>query len=108
MLRMGEGIVGLADKWTATRVDAACERALHFGDPSCRRIKAILSAGTDLQPIHKVVQLQLMSFTFARGAADFFTKEELFGLEGSQGASPASPQSGSVKGDCLPEGQLTC
>lgn len=76
-LRAVQGIVGLADKWPHSRIEAACERALYFGDPSCRRVKAILAAGADLAPIEKAVQLKLMSFTFARSAAEFFTPEEM-------------------------------
>jgi transposase len=76
-LRTVQGIVGLSDKWPIGRVEAACARALYYGDPSCRRIKAILEAGTDLEPIEKSVQLKLMNFLFARGAADFFTPEEM-------------------------------
>jgi transposase len=76
-LRSVQGIVGLADKWATNRVEAACARALHFGDPSGRRVRAILLAGADLEPIEKAVQLKLISFTFARGAEDFFSKEEM-------------------------------
>jgi hypothetical protein len=76
-LRAVQGIMSLADKWPTVRIESACERALHFGDPSCRRIKAILVAGADIDPIEKTVQLKLVSFAFARGAEDFFTKEEL-------------------------------
>jgi transposase len=76
-LRAVQGIVGLADKWAANRVEAACARALHFGDPSCKRVKSILLAGTDLEPIEKAVQLKLVSFAFARGAEDFFSQEEM-------------------------------
>jgi hypothetical protein len=76
-LRAIQGIVGLADQFPSSRVDAACERALHFGDTSCRRIKAILTAGSDMTPIDKTVQLQLVSFEYARGAADFFNPEEM-------------------------------
>jgi len=76
-LRAVQGIVGLADKWAANRVEAACARAIHFGDPSGRRVKAILQAGSDLEPIEKVVQLKLISFTFARGAEEFFSQEEM-------------------------------
>jgi transposase len=76
-LRAVQGIVSLPDKWPACRVEAACERALQFGDPSCRRIKSILNAGTDLEPTQKTVQLKLVDFTFARSAADFFSQEEM-------------------------------
>lgn len=75
-LRAIQGIVGLADKWPGSRVDAACGRALHFGDTSCRRIKAILTAGAEGQPIERTVQLRLVSYEYARSAEDFFTPEE--------------------------------
>ncbi len=75
-LRAIQGIVGLADQFPSSRVDAACERALHFGDTSCRRIRAILTAGSDMTPINKAVQLQLVCFEYERRASDFFTAEE--------------------------------
>jgi transposase len=75
-LRAVQGIVGMADKWSADRVEAACERSLHFGDPSCQRVRSILKAGTDKEPIETVVQLKLVNFTYARGASEFFTAEE--------------------------------
>ncbi len=46
-LRAVQGILGLADKHTATRLDAACARALSVGDPSYRTIRGILTAGTE-------------------------------------------------------------
>lgn len=76
-LRAIQGIVGLTDKYASSRVEAACARALHYGDASYRRIKAILAAGTDMAPMEKVVQLKLVSFTFARSADEFFSKEEI-------------------------------
>lgn len=76
-LRAVQGIMGLADKWPVNRVEAACGRAMHFGDVSCRRVKAILEAGADLEPIEKPVQLRMLSFSFARGAGEFFTEEEM-------------------------------
>jgi hypothetical protein len=76
-LRAVQGIMGLVDKWPSNRVEAACARALHFGDPSCRRVKAILTAGADLEPIENVVQLKLVNYAFARGASEFFAQEEM-------------------------------
>jgi len=76
-LRAIQGIVGLSDRYPTSRVEAACARALHFGDISCRRIKAILKAGADLAPLEKTVQLKLVAFEYARGAADFFAPEEM-------------------------------
>lgn len=52
-LRAVQGIVGLADKHTPARLDAACALALTVGDPSYRTIKGILTAGTETltQPV---------------------------------------------------------
>jgi hypothetical protein len=47
-LRSAQGIVGLADKHDAERLDAACRRALLVGDPSYKTIRGILAAGTEL------------------------------------------------------------
>ena len=46
-LRAVQGILALADKHTATRLDAACRRARSVGDPSYRTIRGILTAGTE-------------------------------------------------------------
>jgi hypothetical protein len=75
-LRAIQGIVGLSDKFPHPRVDAACARAAHYGDTSCRQIKAILQAGTDLEPLELPVQMQLSEFQFSRSASEFFTAEE--------------------------------
>lgn len=46
-LRAAQGIIGLADKHGVGRLDAACARAIHVGDPTYRTIKGILAAGTE-------------------------------------------------------------
>ena len=46
-LRSAQGIIRLADRHDAGRVDAACRRALQVGDPTYRTIKGILAAGTE-------------------------------------------------------------
>jgi hypothetical protein len=46
-LRAAQGVVGLADKYGATRLDAACHRALEVGDPEYRTVRGILKAGTE-------------------------------------------------------------
>ncbi len=76
-LRAIQGIVGLADKYSHVRVDAACQRADHYEDISYRCISAILDSGADQEPISKVVQLQLVNFEYARPASDFFAPEEM-------------------------------
>jgi len=46
-LRAAQGVVGLADKHSAERLEAACARAVAVGDPSYRTVKGILAAGTE-------------------------------------------------------------
>lgn len=46
-LRAAQGVVGLADKHSAERLDAACRRAIDVGDPGYRTVKGILAAGTE-------------------------------------------------------------
>ncbi len=46
-LRQAQGVVGLAERHGADRLDAACRRALAVGDPSYRTVKGILAAGAE-------------------------------------------------------------
>ena len=46
-LRSAQGVIGLADKHSATRLDAACQRAINVGNPEYRTVKGILAAGTE-------------------------------------------------------------
>jgi transposase len=46
-LRSAQGVVRLADRHGAERLNAACARALGVGDPSYRTVKGILVAGTE-------------------------------------------------------------
>jgi hypothetical protein len=67
-LRQAQGVV---------RLDAACSRALAFGDPSYRTIKTILERGLELQPDDHHAQGRLAD-AFLRGAAEVaapFTNE---------------------------------
>jgi transposase len=49
-LRAAQGVLGLADKHSSTRVEAACAKAINVGDPSYRTIKGILVAGVETDP----------------------------------------------------------
>jgi hypothetical protein len=49
-LRQSQGIIRLADKYGADRLNAACTRANAFGDPSYRTVRNILEHGLDAQP----------------------------------------------------------
>jgi len=46
-LRQAQGVLHLAERYGAERLDAACRRALAVGDPSYRTVKGILAAGTE-------------------------------------------------------------
>jgi hypothetical protein len=71
-LRAVQGIIGLADKYGDKRLEAACARALYYGDGRYRRIKDILKAGLDMQPLEEESQGSFRFFEFARSASDFF------------------------------------
>jgi hypothetical protein len=48
-LRSAQGVIGLADKYGAEHLDAACGRAIDVGDPGYRTVKGILAAGTQFE-----------------------------------------------------------
>jgi transposase len=50
-LRAAQGIVGLAAKHGAARLDAACAKATTAGDPTYRTIKGILAVGAEADPL---------------------------------------------------------
>ena len=49
-LRSAQGILGLADRYSPERLEAACARAAEVGDPSYRTVKGLLLAGTEAKP----------------------------------------------------------
>jgi hypothetical protein len=49
-LQAAQGVLGLKKKYSETRLEAACARAITVGDPSYRTIKGILLAGTETDP----------------------------------------------------------
>jgi transposase len=49
-LRSAQGVLGLADKHSTQRLEAACIKAIAAGDPSYRTIKGILAAGVETDP----------------------------------------------------------
>jgi hypothetical protein len=46
-LRQAQGLLRLAERYGAARLDAACARALAFGDPGLRTVRAILERGLE-------------------------------------------------------------
>ncbi|GAC1459881.1 MAG: hypothetical protein PVSMB4_19000 [Ktedonobacterales bacterium] len=48
-LRQSQGIIRLEETYGEVRLDAACQRALAYGNPHYRTIKTILEKGLDPQ-----------------------------------------------------------
>lgn len=78
-LRQAQGIIHLAGKYDAARLNAACSRALAYGDPGYRTIKTILERGLDSQPDPVSTQEQLAG-AFLRGPRALLAS--LIGQEG--------------------------
>jgi transposase len=76
-LRSVQAILRLADSVGASRLEAACERALYYGDVSYRRIKGILNAALDREPLpDQPHPLPVQAHTFARPGATYFVAAE--------------------------------
>ena len=78
-LRSAQAILRLVESVGARRVEAACERALFYGDGRYRRIKDILNAALDQQPLPAQEEKSELkpkhrgcSFAFERSASEFF------------------------------------
>ena len=65
-LRQAQGILRLADKYGGARLEAACQRALAFGDPAYRTVKTILERGLEGQEEASALPL-LTAGAFLRG-----------------------------------------
>ena len=67
------GVMRLGKEYGPQRLEAACARSLHFGDTRYRRIKEILRAGLDREPLTEDVELvSARAHLFARSSAEFF------------------------------------
>ena len=78
-LRAVQAILRLAETVGPQRLEAACARAHHFGDVRYRRIKQILNAALDRDPLPDQSPLPLgpsPNFAFARPSTDFFPDNE--------------------------------
>ena len=73
-LRSVQAILRLEESVGAERLEAACARALYFGDIRYRRVKEILNAAADRDPLPDMPTAPpARSFVFARSPAEFFT-----------------------------------
>jgi hypothetical protein len=76
-LRSVQAILRLEETVGADRLEAACARALYFDDPSYRRIKAILNAALDREPLpEQALDVPEQKHLFARSGDEFFADGE--------------------------------
>jgi hypothetical protein len=76
-LRSVQAILRLEETVGAERLEAACARALYFGDPRYRRIKTILNAALDREPLPEAIPAASgQKHVFARSGAEFFADGE--------------------------------
>jgi len=79
-LRAVQAILGLQKTVGPERLEAACARAVYFGDVHYRQIKKILNAALDREPLPveptpDTSATQPRLFTFARSGEEFFPPE---------------------------------
>jgi len=76
-LRSVQALLRLQERVGVERLEKACQRALYYGDPSYRRVKTILNAGMEVQPVEppNCNVISLASYRFARPTSDFFDRE---------------------------------
>lgn len=70
-LRQVHGILRLGDKYGPDRLNAACRRALDYGDPRYRTVKTILEKGLD-QEMAVVTPAPVAAGAFLRGPEELF------------------------------------
>ena len=76
-LRSVQAILRLEESVGAERLEAACARALYFDDPSYRRVKAILNAALDREPLpEEALAVSDQKHIFARSGDEFFAGGE--------------------------------
>ena len=76
-LRSVQAILRLEDSVGSQRVEDACKRAVYYGDMRYRRIKDILNAALDRQPLPEPpINTDQQAYTFARNTVEFFAQME--------------------------------
>ena len=75
-LRSIQAILKLEQVVGTVRLEAACRRALYYGDSRYRCIKEILNAALDREPLPDAgIDPPLSEHAFARSASEFFASE---------------------------------
>ena len=77
-LRSVQAILALAESVGEKRLEAACRRALYYGDPHYRRIKDILNAALDRDPLpdQDLAAPNSQGFAFSRKPREFFEPQQ--------------------------------
>jgi len=74
-LRAVQGILRLEETVGRQRLEAACVRAIYYGDVRYRRIRDILNAALDREPLPETqTTTEPPLFAFARSATEFFAE----------------------------------
>ena len=82
-LRSIHGVLGLAEKYGTSRLERACGRAIHYGDPSYPRIKRILASGLDqVEAECGKLQGKLEFYEHSRKTEEFFAEDTLKAVAG--------------------------
>jgi transposase len=75
-LRSAQGVLAMATRYGAQRLEVACQRALLHDSPSYRTVKTILATGADLMPMTAPeTPAAYANARFTRSAADLFGGE---------------------------------
>lgn len=81
-LRAAQGVLALARRYGALRLEAACARALAHDSPHYRTVKTILATGADMQMmVEPHTPAAYASSRFVRSAAALFSSGDLFDPE---------------------------
>jgi transposase len=70
------GLLRLGERYSPSRLEAACQRALVIGGPSYQSVKSILRTGLDQQPLVREPQRPVLEHSNVRGAHYYATSEE--------------------------------
>jgi hypothetical protein len=69
-LHTARRLVSLRERYGDVRLEAACAKAVQFGEPAYTTIKRILVSGLEVEPVPAVAQPAPPARTFARSAAE--------------------------------------
>jgi transposase len=69
------GLLRMGDKYGHDRLEAACARAVHIGNPTRKSVEAILKTGLDKIALHKDIETPRVTHENIRGG-DYFDRGE--------------------------------